>query len=451
MTDIQDTLSGGAGPPPPLPPPYQPGRPHQAPPPQPGRDAHAQTLAAVQSQLAETQASLASHMEKIRSLEGMLAEHEVIKREVSALRSQMDEAKRDMDGLFRARGSGELDRGGGRVSPIAAMLEAREAEDDEDDNASVSSVDTVTLDSDLRASPKKSLSNGLPHSDIKSDRSLRGQSDPSQVAETNVALASRLENLSSELDEATKLGQVLRNQHSEASETIRALEDRVQGLEKEVDSRVAAAEGAAQSKFADWKVELEAGWRKQQDGWETERKKLLAVIRHWEERSASGSDEDDDGGDASSRGVGAIASTSGKTKGKRSRPRRKRRGTAIAGGTGGLGGSGTSVVGDGPGGSGRQPRATRLAELPMDDLASDSDSTAIVGSASTDDLASKAAGDRGPPSAAGSGVRILAASRSLLEADLWSSTLQSLPVLSAAAVAVVFMGVAAAYYNKVKQ
>lgn len=343
MTDIQDTLSGGAGPPPPLPAPYQPGRGHQGQPSM-GRDVHGPTLAAVQSQLVETQASLAAHMEKIRSLEGMLAEHEVIKREVGSLRSQMEEAKREMDGLLRAR-SGEPDRGG-RVSPIAAMLEA---EDEEDDSASVSSVDTVTLDSDLRASPKKSLTNGLLH--VGSERSI--PADTTHLVEQNASLASRLETLSSELDEATKLGQSLRSQHSDASDTIRALEDRVQGLEKEVDTRVSLAEGrafdAAQSKFADWKAELEQGWRKQQEGWESERKKLLSVIQDWEERSASGSEGE------------ARAGPSGK----KNKRRRKRR------------------------------APSRLAELPMDDLASDSDSTAIVGSQSHDDLASKAVGTPG--------------------------------------------------------
>ena len=39
--------------------------------------------------------SLASHMEKIRTLEGMLAEHEAIKREVSAMRELMEGMRKD--------------------------------------------------------------------------------------------------------------------------------------------------------------------------------------------------------------------------------------------------------------------------------------------------------------------------------------------------------------------
>ncbi|OSX58712.1 hypothetical protein POSPLADRAFT_1152873 [Postia placenta MAD-698-R-SB12] len=41
--------------------------------------------------------SLASHVDKIRSLETMLAEHEAIKREVGSLRELMEERKREMD------------------------------------------------------------------------------------------------------------------------------------------------------------------------------------------------------------------------------------------------------------------------------------------------------------------------------------------------------------------
>ena len=54
----------------------------------------------LQAQLQETQQSLADHVDKVRTLENMLAEHHAIKEEVSSLRDAMEERKREME-LFR--------------------------------------------------------------------------------------------------------------------------------------------------------------------------------------------------------------------------------------------------------------------------------------------------------------------------------------------------------------
>jgi len=319
-------------------------------------------------------------MDKIRSLEGLLAEHEVIKREVGSLRSQMEDTKREMDGFVRSRGgSGDAVERGGRVSAVAAMLEAREAEDDDDDAASVSSVDTVTLDSDLRASPKRPHPNGIVHPTDAQPRSPDRvtAADHAQLIAQNTALTSRLEAISIELNEASKLGQALRTQYAEAAETIRALEDRVAGLEKEVVSRVAAVEAsglaAVESKWEGWKAELESGWKKQQESWETERSKLLQVIKNWEDSQIEEADpESQEQASSSSPALGK--------KPKPSRPRRKRRGSGSP--------LGSPVRKGSTKGNGK-PGAKRLAELPGDEVASDSDSTAILGSGSTDDLAVK--------------------------------------------------------------
>ena len=55
------------------------------------------TLGELQTQLHETQSMLASHIDKIRALEGALAEHEAMKREIGALREMMEERKRELE------------------------------------------------------------------------------------------------------------------------------------------------------------------------------------------------------------------------------------------------------------------------------------------------------------------------------------------------------------------
>ncbi|KAF8063539.1 hypothetical protein FPV67DRAFT_1585724 [Lyophyllum atratum] len=54
-------------------------------------------LADLQTQLHETQSSLTSHVDKIRALEGVLAEQEAIKREVRTLREMMEIKRREME------------------------------------------------------------------------------------------------------------------------------------------------------------------------------------------------------------------------------------------------------------------------------------------------------------------------------------------------------------------
>jgi len=51
-------------------------------------------LAELQAQLHETQSLLAAHIDKIRALEGVLAEHEAIKREVGASRGLVEGERR---------------------------------------------------------------------------------------------------------------------------------------------------------------------------------------------------------------------------------------------------------------------------------------------------------------------------------------------------------------------
>ena len=64
--------------------------------------ASAAAVVDLQSQLRDTQSSLASHLDKVRALEGVLAEQEAMKREVRTLREMMEERRIERDGAETA-------------------------------------------------------------------------------------------------------------------------------------------------------------------------------------------------------------------------------------------------------------------------------------------------------------------------------------------------------------
>lgn len=337
---MHDTLGGG--PPPPIPP-------NAGVPPRPGTsaaasEAHAQSIAALQAQLTETQTSLQSHVGKIRDLEGLLAEHDTIKREVGTLRAQMEEAQLSMSRMMHKREGGAFKAGqtNGRESPIAKMLEAEEADEpaqDDDDVRSVSSVDTIIahvgktngashddeeadesaptgpapLSDDLEApSDHATLERANPLANLACSTPSTAREDAARerlLQEQNSKLLARLDALSAELDEATTLGESLRSQHAEASSTIKALEERIAALEKAVDSRVAEAEGRvlkeAEEKWAVWRTKFEQSWKTERETWEGERQALRKMVEEWEERKkleaelAAADDDEEDTSDSS--------------------------------------------------------------------------------------------------------------------------------------------------------
>lgn len=236
----------------------------------------------------------------------------------------IEDSQRDMESVMRARDSMEHDRDrdrdldqrsrnyGGRESPIATMLEEQEEADDEDAR-SVASGETVRISTSEqfaqlrgKASHGRHTSNGTTNFDASPPTIAREE----LLQEQNAKLAARLEAISLELDEATKIGQSLRSQHAEAASTIRTLEDRVQGLEKAVEGRVAESQGTgwkeAEVRWNGWRVAFEESWKKEKRDWDEERGKLVAVVREWEEKkrrvgsgSSSSGDESEEGDNSS--------------------------------------------------------------------------------------------------------------------------------------------------------
>ncbi|GAA5887631.1 hypothetical protein JCM16303_001454 [Sporobolomyces ruberrimus] len=358
LCDVHDTLGGGAPPRAPanssgttngpLPYPTTSSFPPRA---QPGPSN--ESFQALQQQLND----LASHVGRIRDLEGMLKEQEGVREEVENLRRLMEEnGRREESERERERES----QRNGRESPVARMLEREEEEQDEDeddDARSIASVDTVVdskqsskkqvngdgvspLESEETTSEPNSATSPLPESSSSSvPDSAELARERIVLQEQNAALNARLDALSAELDEAIQLGRSLQTQHSEAFSTIKILEEKIASLETAVEERVEEAQGKVmrecEERWKGWKEVFEEGWRREKEGWREEREKLWEVVKDWEERKkretaqvedpvegeSEGSEEDDEGETLAAQASSAARSPSPK---KRATRRRKR-------------------------------------------------------------------------------------------------------------------------------
>jgi len=295
MNEIHDTLGGGNGPPPPLPPPYG-GR---IPPLVQQSQRQPQNL--LQSQLAETRASLAMYADKMKSLESILTEHEQIKRELTELREHIEPHRSE---AFPSRPPDPENRDiGGRVSPVAAMLELQEEEhqdresqrqqevDMDDDCASTSSNETATWKTS-------------PNHNFYYQQQPNGASSPpppppvvdlkqlDSIMEQNHALNERIEYISTSLEDTVQLGQTLIEQHKKSSEIITGLGQEIKDLKEKLPQHQQISESVGsletmivekvEKQYSMWTERLESGWKEQQARWEEERTGLQKIIQELE-------------------------------------------------------------------------------------------------------------------------------------------------------------------------
>ncbi|OSX63155.1 hypothetical protein POSPLADRAFT_1138902, partial [Postia placenta MAD-698-R-SB12] len=280
MNEIHDTLGGNLPPnlpphpsnlPPVMPPQSQQQQEseQQQAPAAPSSSESGLALSELQSQLRETQMSLASHVDKIRSLETMLAEHEAIKREVGSLRELMEERKREMD-TSRGRSGSPSGRHHqyGRDDNMAH--DQHYMSDDDDDARSVSTIVPHELDRvdeedeeqlaaeeeeeqrrrrrDELGRPRTPEPTGMgmsdddydhdhDHSRYEPQQRTRSPSPPPAAPPVPIPAAvpdnisERLTTLSKQLESALELSRSLEAQHSVAQSTISLLESKVASLE----------------------------------------------------------------------------------------------------------------------------------------------------------------------------------------------------------------------------
>lgn len=261
--------------------------------------------------------SLASHVDKIRSLDSLLAEHEIIKREVSSLRELMDEEKRELEHIRGGRRRAETlrqhrpDDEDGNLQP----------DDDDDDAHSIATVtahglerveeedeEQLAVEEDEQSRRRDELTRprtpeptglGMDDEDDKTRSRSRSPSPPPPTASQGAQPSSedinlRLAALSSQLESALELSRSLQAQHATAQNTISCLEAKVNALESLVHTSQVQAQShvaeATQERASlttlvnEWKKGVEGQWGGVQEEWAQERERLSQARDEWERR-----------------------------------------------------------------------------------------------------------------------------------------------------------------------
>ena len=268
-------------------------------------------MSELQAQLQETQVSLASHVDKIRSLDSVLAEHEVIKREVSSLRELLEEEKREFEQIrggrrqaeprrqqHREDEDGDLPSDDDDVHSIATVTghELERVEEDEEQLAVEEEERGHRRDELTRPRTPEPTGLGMDDEDDKArSRSRSPSPPPSQaVPPSSEDVNSRLAALSSQLESALELSRSLQAQHTTALSTISYLESKVNALESFVHTSQAQAHShvaeATQERASlttlvnEWKKGVEGQWGGVQEEWAQERERLARARDEWESR-----------------------------------------------------------------------------------------------------------------------------------------------------------------------
>ncbi|KAL5511144.1 hypothetical protein ACEPAH_4359 [Sanghuangporus vaninii] len=304
MGEIENVMGGGQ---PPNLPPY----PHVLPPVRPPSQQHPQqqgdaapssaALQALQSQLAETQASLSSHVDKVRTLESLLSDHENIKRDVLQLREMIEE-QRQHERLVAQR-----------------VHEMHEEDEDEDDGRSVHTIVPHELESvpeedeteleeseEERSARREEL--GRPRTPEPSSLGMHDddyqhrRSAPAQPPGIPDEISRRLSFLSDQLESALEVSRSLQEQHSAAQQTIETLESKVKTLEEhirttqavhvtwrdnfsqEAATREESQQATMGSMFAEFRKTIEDRWENVKQEWEAERERMETARNDWEGR-----------------------------------------------------------------------------------------------------------------------------------------------------------------------
>jgi hypothetical protein len=303
-----------------------------------------ETLLEIQARLQDTQTSLASHVDKIRALETILAEQEALKREMRVLRDMMESRERDLL-LTTAQHAQEADRE--KDDHASRKPRSNFDDDDEDDDDDARSIATVTVgelerideededrleqedhqhhleeveiqDQDIETEEEKHrrreelgrprtpeptmamhavMLNGSPShrslSPTPKERTIPAPVDTSEISE-------QLSVLSEQVRAVLAVKSALEAQHISAQATIQALEKKVDTLEAIVKSTQEQAPGAQSPPpppiqlslnepkeslteiLSEWKKSVQGQWSSVQEEWSQERERLNRAREEFE-------------------------------------------------------------------------------------------------------------------------------------------------------------------------
>ncbi|THH10705.1 hypothetical protein EW145_g1157 [Phellinidium pouzarii] len=258
-------------------------------------------LHVLQSQLAETQASLSSHVEKIRTLETILSDHENIKRDVSALRELIEE-QRDRQRLSsqRSREEDDDDDDDGQSIHTIVPHELESVPEEDETELEESEEERSARREELgRPRTPEPSSLGMHEDDYVGEHTRMAPSQPPGIPDE---MTRRLSFLSDQLESALELSRSLQVQHAAAQQTIETLEGKVNVLESMVKAtqssqvvegvkhaeeavvREKAQQDSMVSLLAEFRKTIEDRWDSVKNDWEAERERMEKARGEWENR-----------------------------------------------------------------------------------------------------------------------------------------------------------------------
>ncbi|KAF7984938.1 hypothetical protein HWV62_9857 [Athelia sp. TMB] len=251
-------------------------------------------LSELQTQLHDTQSLLASHVDKARALEGVFAEHEAIKREVSLLRSLVEGANGSSKEDDEEFANEDDDDARSICTVIPHKLERVEEEDEE--QAEQQEADEVDEERRRRRSklgrPRtpEPTHLGMPHSEDEEEQHERSQ--PRPVSPTKPTMM--IEDLTERL---TALAAHRRHDHHLGSRIkVAALETLVKNSQQApppvIEARPPPLPPQPESESltqmpADWKKTVEGQRSSVREERATERERLASAREEWESKVKS--------------------------------------------------------------------------------------------------------------------------------------------------------------------
>lgn len=185
-------------------------------------------IASLQAQLAETQSTLASHVEKIRALNDLATEYDSMKREFSSLRDYIEENKHQSYGGHDAADEDDA------KSFTTITPEREEIEEENEKQLQKHRQELVNGNRPHTPEPTQHLEEKINHS--------------TAPATFDSDVTNKLATLSEQLETALSISRALQAQQASTQDIIQSLESKIAALEGKVDT---VAEAKKEEKAAE--------------------------------------------------------------------------------------------------------------------------------------------------------------------------------------------------------
>ena len=226
----------------------------------------------LQSQLQETQSSLASYADKFHLLSSLVTEHDGFKHDIGLIKEFMEERRRETQAREQHRNEGFSSDDDDTRSIATVVPHELERVDEEDEEAAAEHEDRRRSSREVGRprTPEPSLA------EFDDDNHHRSKSR-SQIPED---IIHRLETLSGQLESALELSRSLQAQQASAQNTIQLLELRVTELQQLVQVTQAKVDDQHEAHQAAIKEAIESARIPEQER-EKERESLTEMINEW--------------------------------------------------------------------------------------------------------------------------------------------------------------------------